>query len=213
MQKKHFLPVILGGVIVLSGGIYLIHLLKSKPAAKLPDSVDKSPASTPKQATTASVFPLKVGSKSDLVKQLQSLLGVTADGIFGPKTLAALTAQTQKTQIATQAEFNQVIASLEAKPVIAAGQSRGKLLISQYGSAPTSQMMAITTVTAPEVVADQSGALQPTGKAVKLVGGLKLAHADYVPLDITTAGYLLFKIASGALTGTYKVDASKMTIV
>ena len=33
---------------------------------------------------------VKKGSKGEAVKQLQMLLGITADGIFGPKTKAAV---------------------------------------------------------------------------------------------------------------------------
>ena len=35
---------------------------------------------------------VKKGSKGEAVKQLQMLLGITADGIFGPKTKAAVIA-------------------------------------------------------------------------------------------------------------------------
>ena len=35
---------------------------------------------------------VKKGSRGDTVKQLQMLLGITADGIFGPKTKAAVIA-------------------------------------------------------------------------------------------------------------------------
>ena len=35
---------------------------------------------------------VKKGSKGEAVKQLQMLLGITTDGIFGPKTKAAVIA-------------------------------------------------------------------------------------------------------------------------
>lgn len=43
---------------------------------------------TPTKIPTA--FPLKLGSKGDEVKIIQRAVGVTADGIFGPKTQAAV---------------------------------------------------------------------------------------------------------------------------
>lgn len=57
------------------------------------------------QQSTQSTFTLtggnlKVGARGDNVKQLQQLLGITADGIFGPQTQAAVRAFQQKNGLA-----------------------------------------------------------------------------------------------------------------
>ena len=38
----------------------------------------------------------KVGSKGEVVKKIQTAVGIKADGIFGPKTLNALNAEPQR---------------------------------------------------------------------------------------------------------------------
>jgi len=109
------------GIPVLVGA-YLIYKEFTKPTSKVPAGDDKTgtPISTkPKIDTTklpVSDFPLKmgVGSKKNpnkSVMALQDELGnLVIDGIFGAKTLAALQAQTGKSQIA---DANDLQATLE----------------------------------------------------------------------------------------------------
>ena len=52
-----------------------------------------------------SVFPLKVGSRGAEVEELQTALGVTVDGIFGPQTRDAAKAKFG-TDVVDQATFN-----------------------------------------------------------------------------------------------------------
>lgn len=204
---------IVGGLVAAIGIIAVIRYLKgAKPNPLNQDSIPNSTASNPAVATTASTFPLKNGSKNELVTQLQVALGVTADGAFGPKTQAALLAQTSKTSIATQAEFNTIIATLKNKPVVAAAKSRAESLTSQWQKNTALQLMVLSKVLAYQVVQDAAGALNPTGKSISLVPNIKLSRADYVPKGATTSGFLLFDITKGSLIGKYKVDASKITV-
>src|SRR5438045_2900016 len=121
-------PVIIGGYFVYK---YFFPMGKKKDVSLPP------PGAAPKPALTGSpsVFPIKNGSpKNDLVKQLQALLGVTVDGLFGPKTQAALFAKTGKTSIASQTEFNTVIAQLSSAAKASTNASRADKLVSDWNS-------------------------------------------------------------------------------
>lgn len=211
--KKHS-PVIavLAGIVTITGIILIWRYLKGKnPPSDDGDSMADSIAAKPKQAP-ASSFPIKVGSKNDLVKQLQQALGISDDSIFGPKTLAALTAQTGKTSITSQAEFDKVITDLQKKPIVLAGKNRADSLTAQWKAGSSLQLMALQKVTVAQFVQDAARALHPTGKSVILAANVKLSRKDYVPQGASTSGFLVFDILNGALKGRYKVDPSKMTV-
>lgn len=214
-KKRSPVLAIVGGLLLAGGIFVIIKRLKAKPEHNKnnPDPDQGSTTAQPRQATSTSSFPIKNGSNNDLVKQLQTLLGVTADGAFGPKTAAALLLQTGKTSIATQADFDAIIKSLKSKPAIQAGQARASSLVSQYNASSSRQLMPTANTTAFGVVEDASHANQPNGKNIVLKANVKLSHADYVPIATTTAGYLIFNITRGALAGRYKVDPAKMTVV
>ena len=86
------------------------------PLPPTPAAKKTRPASTTKSTVPLSQFPLKRGSRGDYVRTLQKNLGVTADGIFGPATEAALTQRYGKTQILTLAELNTLISTSTSLP-------------------------------------------------------------------------------------------------
>lgn len=67
------------------------------------------------QAGATSAFPLKVGSRGEEVKELQTALGLTADGIFGPQTRDAAKAKFG-TDVVDQATFNTATGKAPPKP-------------------------------------------------------------------------------------------------
>ncbi len=79
MKKKKIIVIIIVAL-VLAVGLFLL--------------VKKNPTSS-----STSVFPLKIGSRGQEVKDLQTKLGVDVDGIFGEKTQAALVEATGKKEI------------------------------------------------------------------------------------------------------------------
>jgi len=214
-KKQSTIFVIAGGLVAAIGTIMIIRYFKGKNIAKnnTPDSGAGTPASKP---IVSSAWPLKNGSRGDSVKQLQSLLGVSADGIFGPITQAALLAQTGKTSIASQSEFNTIIAQLQNKPVISNNKARAQQLIDQWNAATfvyQRQLMATSKVIAYGVIEDAAGALLPNNKNITLVANQKLNRNDYKPVGVTTQGFLRIQVMNGDLKGLYKVDPNKMSVV
>lgn len=197
---------------VAAGGYLLLRYLKGakRQDFSLPPSNVPLPAV---KATSPSIFPIKNGSpKNDLVVQLQGLLGVTADGLFGPKTQAALVLKTGKTSISSQAEFDDVIAKLSAAAKATTAATRAEQLINDWKKSTSLQLMAVTDTLATQVTEDAYGALTATGKVIELRGNLKLNRQDYVPLSATKNGFLKFKITQGGFAGLYKVESSKITV-
>jgi len=76
--------------------ILLVIIFRSKLMALIPGAQAATPPIAPGTPPPAGLDPNKVlmnGSRGEEVKFLQGLLGVTADGIFGPQTEAALFAR------------------------------------------------------------------------------------------------------------------------
>lgn len=129
---KPFIAAVLAGVTYVGVKHYLI---KQRNASAIPASVPAAnnepvPPSKPvvrtvkpvvPVITTSKGFPLAAGSRGSEVKELQRALGVSADGIFGKQTLAAL-----------KAKYNIVSVSKEYYPVIiSAGAKEASLKTSQ----------------------------------------------------------------------------------
>lgn len=206
--------VLVVGIIAISTAAYLLFRYfkgKAKPDGKLPDAIPNSKASLPVESNSASDFPIKAGSNNALVKQLQAALGITADGAFGPKTQAALLAQTGKISITSQAEFNTIITTLQAKPIIAQGKARADQLTSQWAGSQL-QLMATAKVIGYGVQKDAFGALHLNNKAMTFGANNKLSRKDWQPSGATTQGYLIVNCTSGEMKGLWKVDPAKMTL-
>src|SRR5262245_14379051 len=125
MQKnKKILWGTVSVILIVVGGISIWKYVKGSAREKeseVPDSLPQTAASKPAKAPSPSIFPLKQGSpKNDLVKQLQGYLGVTADGVWGAKTQSAFVSKTGKTQINSQAEFDQVINQFKSSSAVLA---------------------------------------------------------------------------------------------
>jgi hypothetical protein len=216
MQAKHKKAIgVITVLLTITGGYLLYRYFKNSRQTKqfndLPDSLPATAASRPAKAPGASTFPLKQGSpKNDLVKQLQGYLGVVADGVWGPKTQSAFVAKTGKTQIATQAEFDQVITALQANASKAANQARADDLTKQWNANTNLQLMA-----GPKrayyfgVSKDAYGALNLNEDNGSFAPNEKISRTDAKPMGATTVGLLLFQKNNGKL---YKVNSNAMTI-
>ena len=110
--KKFIIP----GVILAAVGLLLYFGFFRKSAASTTPGTTLPGGSTPNTNTTSAseTFPLKQGSRGDKVRELQQflnrrilppLVALDVDGIFGPKTEAALFQVTGRKQV-TEAEFN-----------------------------------------------------------------------------------------------------------
>lgn len=196
------------------GGYFLFKYFKNPKTAI--DSSNPSPGQpkpAPVQSTTPSLFPIKNGSaKNELVQQLQGLLGVTPDGLFGPKTQAALLLKTGKLSISSQDDFNQVISKLQAQGLTNANSARADKLVNDWNNNNNLQMTVIADTPAYEVIQDAYGALTPTGNVLGLPANTTYNRDQHVLLSSTSAGFLKFKRLGPNKPGLYKVDPTKVTV-
>lgn len=84
--------IILGGVLALTAGVFIYKQVqkgKSNMTEEIPVTVPVIAPTAPAVSLNGNLL-LKSGSKGNEVKQLQKILGVSQDGIFGAKTEAAL---------------------------------------------------------------------------------------------------------------------------
>ena len=86
----------------------------SKPPAPQPSYAPNNESApvannNPSPAPSGANFPIKMGSKGSYVKSIQSAIGVTADGIFGSQTEAALVAKTGKNSVDNLDEYNALV--------------------------------------------------------------------------------------------------------
>lgn len=175
--------------------------------------VSNNPATTPPIKPSPSVanpvFPLQQGSNNSTVKQLQTALGVTADGIFGPKTLAALQAQYGKSSIPDQDTLISVInaSGSNGDAVRAPAQN----LYNQFQAGGMDIYVQNATF-ADQVNESSSGALTPNGTGFQMTAMQSYDNTVYVLDGVTAQGLLIMKVLSGPLQGEYTVDPSNITL-
>ena len=204
VAKKHYAWIIIAAVLVLGGGYMLYKYLKKPKAVTLPDHTSKPKVSATTALTTG--FPIKQGSTGTMVKQLQSYLGVTVDGIWGPKTQAAFVAQTGKTQIASQTELTDVLNQLAST---VSPSSKADMIYNNWTDSD-SALIPLSDVIAYGVTEDLDGNLTLTGQQVTWPANQALSRDSYVPVDTTVNGYLEVAVSDGVNSSLYKVDPANM---
>lgn len=117
---------------------------------------------------------LRIGSKGNDVKKLQQALGITADGIYGSQTAAAVKAYQKKNGLSVDG--------------IAGNQTLGKL----YGSSTTTNKTSTSTATnsgfKPSATTD-AYANTRTQKEKELSALGKFTYDDYVQPDVVTEAF------------------------
>lgn len=162
--------------------------------------------------STSSYFPLQSGSNNSKVKELQQVLGVTADGIFGPVTQTALYNLTGSNVVASQADLTTLENAAKNSATASTNLSRATSLVNQFGQGGYN-IMAITTSTYTQVIQDSSGALTPTGSAIQVTASRPLDNSDYKLTGTTKDGNVLIQCTTGANIGLYTADPSTLTLV
>jgi hypothetical protein len=122
---------------IVIGVGYIVYKLLQGGQSALPSSYPKQGFPTNTQpsvpaSTSTSDFPLKVGSNNKSVMALQDALGVTIDGIFGSKTLAALQAQANLSSISDANQLANVIAQLNQSKNNSAYEGATRALLNLY---------------------------------------------------------------------------------
>lgn len=143
-------------VIVLTGGFLIYKYFKKGSEGKITPVPEPLPK--PPREIESGLFPLRKGSYNNkYVKMLQSALGVTADGDFGPITYDALKLKTGKVQISNYDDLMATIDSLKSleNAPSEANRSLSTRLLQQYKSNPfgLSKIIFISDAIAYELVA------------------------------------------------------------
>ena len=206
--------------VVVIGLIYFINKqsIKKKMAANLNNSPLPEPAPETSGSTTSSspsstnLFPLKKGSKNDKVKDLQRLLGVSVDGIFGSQTEAALKSFSGKTTVDSQSELDALTAKKATQQNQTASVSRAQTLLSQFQNGGLN-VFTQQTLIAYGYVADYSGAINYTNKNITMAKGKRYNNADYKLIGTTKAGNLQMQVTRGDAQGYYIVNPNIITLV
>lgn len=172
---------------------------------------NNNPASTPPRQTnpslTNSSFPLQSGSNNNYVKQLQQALGVTADGKFGPITLAALQNQFGDSSVPDQ---NTLSAIIQATGSQATTSRNNALSIYNQFQAGGYDIQVQSAYFADEVTEDSFGHLTPTGSGFQMTPGETYDNTTYILDGVTALGLLILKVTSGGLQGEYTIDAGSI---
>lgn len=203
-------------------GIAIIYLLNrpknTKAKAKASDALKNSAAASTKKAIDPASFPLKQGSKGDLVKALQEAYvaaygsTIVADGIWGPKTQAALlTAGIGK--ISSQTDYDAAIHKLQSVKSIALNSSRADDLVAKWKNDPTLQLMTTgKTAAMYGISVDSYGAVVTNDNDMGLAAGYKYNRNDYQLQEGTKNGYVIVNVPNGPKAGLKKVLASDITV-
>lgn len=198
-------------VVVMIAAIYIWYKVASQPkqvyvGANTPTVPPKVVSTTTPQAKAAAAaaapsggYPLQQGSNNATVKQLQAILGVTADGIFGPATLAALQNQFGLNSVPDAGTLAQI---QNAGPLTTQAQSTNSIFAQGGSDLYFTQDYFVNALNS----SDPSNP-QYTGTGFQANAGQTYDGTVYT-LDggVTALGLCTMFINAGPLQGEYVVD-------
>lgn len=204
-------------VIVLTGGFLIYKYFKKGSEGKITPVPEPLPK--PENEIESGLFPLRKGSYNNkYVKMLQSALGVTADGDFGPITYDALKSKTGKVQISNYDDLMATIASLKsiASAASEANRSLSTKLLQQYKSTPfgLSNIVIKSDTVAKEVAAKPlSLDFDFTGVYVlELTAGIELPLTNYQLHAVAKNGDLIIYCKSGDNKGYWQINPKSIEL-
>lgn len=223
------LPLVVGGAVI----VYL-NRSKSKPKADRSDPGDTDLADLHKTSLvggTSSQYPLKLGSRGDLVAALQNALiaayGKTvlpkygADGDWGGETDTAVKAKLGISQIDSRDQFDKIVTGLKtsgaAQAVTSANLTRATELISQWKTNTNLRLMLNAPLSAAVCTLDYKNSATATGKYENVEASVPLSRSEYIPHLALANGTLVVKHLSssfwglGSTTTTYLVFRPETT--
>jgi hypothetical protein len=205
-------------VIVLTGGFLIYKYFKKGSEGKITPVPEPLPK--PENEIESGLFPLRKGSYNNkYVKMLQSALGVTADGDFGPITYDALKSKTGKVQISNYDDLMATIASLKsvASAASEANRSLSTRLLQDYKSKLPfgySNIVLISDTVAKEVAAKPlSLDFDFTGVYVlELTAGDKLPLSNYQLHAVAKNGDLIIYCKAGTNQGYWQINPQSIEL-
>jgi len=232
MKKGTKIALYTVGFVIVSGGIifFIMGQNKKKLVAAIQNTPNQEPNAKSKVVSaktqaalasgntvdTSSDFPLEQGdTDSDSVRTLQRILGVTVDGNFGPKTLAALKAFSGQSTVADQAALNALSAKKAALQDQATAAVRAQQLFEQWNSGDSKEYNIQVTANSTWYGYDEdfSGAIQYDDNNITQPKGVVLNNNDYNITGTTKGGNLEIEILNGELADNYIVNPATITLV
>jgi len=232
MKKGTKIALYTVGFVIVSGGIifFIMGQNKKKLVAAIQNTPNQEPNAKSKVVSaktqaalasgntvdTSSDFPLEQGdTDSDSVRTLQRILGVTVDGNFGPKTLAALKAFSGESTVADQAALNALSAKKAALQDQATAAVRAQQLFEQWNSGDSKEYNIQVTANSTWYGYDEdfSGAIQYDDNNITQPKGVVLNNNDYNITGTTKGGNLEIEILNGELADNYIVNPATITLV
>lgn len=172
-----------------------------------PDNIPLQTLPSTSTSGAGSVYPLKRGSTGEKVKELQRIIGATADGAFGPNTEAKLYEVAGVKQVNSDEEFEQV----KKKAYGITTMSRAMDLLNKFKTGQYS-ILGVKQHKAIQVIKDAFGAYNSTGKYITIYPSTLYSKNDYSIVDTTKLGNVVVYVNKGNLLGYYLVDANAITL-
>lgn len=201
------------GVLGIAGLVYWVSRKKYKAPSGQPvhSGQPGSPQLQVSSAPVSSAFPLKNGSNNSYVKQLQTALGVTADGAFGANTLAALQSQYGISTVPSQSDLNSIVNG--GMSTVQQNISLATSLTAQFAAGGVCITVYPDTFCT-QVNEDGAGDLNPTGLGITLSNGKYYDMTDYVLDGATMLGKVILKVsATDGTAGEYTLDPNNINLV
>lgn len=193
-------------LVAAAGVIYMVNKKrKSRITPAKDEDVKDIPA--PPAPAPSPLFPLQKGSRNEKVKELQRIIGTTADGIFGDQTENKLIEFAGVRFIKNQAELD----SLKNKSIGISNKVRADDLVAKFKQGGYS-MYVIKDGAAELVTIDAYGAVQSSGKFKGFVGGKSYDPSQFKLAGSTKMGYLILDVSRPDMAGTYIIDPSIVSL-
>lgn len=212
MNKKLIIPVFIGvaGLVL----VFKDKLFGNKKELVSGEEVDTpdNPKETISGSTITDNFPLKYGSRGNRVRDLQTLLAIKADGIFGRITEAEVMKYLGKQSVENQQDIIRIKALKQTEASKSVKYKHAETLLNNFNSNKSLAILAVVDATAIGVNLDYTNKYIPTGKNIVLKKNVLFNRNDYVLKAITTQGDLRFEVTRGTFVGMYYTDPYNITL-
>lgn len=200
--------VIFGPLVLGIGAILFINRKKKQKMDTAPVVAPGEELKIPVQAAPPPqpFFPLQNGSNNVKVKELQSAIGATVDGAFGPKTEAALVAFAGVRSVDTQEQLDEIKKKAQGSTNLV----RATDLFNRFKKG--GQAIYVVTAAFSKQVVVVNGVIIPTGKGMTLFAGKVYNNTDYTISSVTKTGNILVTVTRGSLLGIYVFDPNNISL-
>ena len=130
------------------------------------------------------------------------------DGIFGPKTQAALKKAYGKTQIDSATDFMAFKAKVQNPAIVAANTSKAAAIINAYKNKSDSMIFTTLETTMRVVIVTANGSYVDTDKTITFDKLAMFPHERFVPLAVSYNGELRAEYTTPFVAYTFMVLAN-----